>query len=173
MKTYYLIFILMGGFVLILSSCQPIYFTSPQPFDAKNINEFPKEFRGLWISEDDSTFIGKNYFIIKEYKQTHSIAIKEIDTSTIYLLKNNKIYIKEKYAEIGLSEGYPYKLQNDSVQFNAREITKVALSHETFLRKVGEYYLLNTSNTTTWWTLFLIKKTNNQKLEVYILDEDD
>jgi hypothetical protein len=41
------------------------------------------------------------------------------------------------------------------------------------LRKVGENYLLNTSNTTTWWTLFLIKITKSQKLEIYILDEDD
>lgn len=173
MKANNFINILIGSFVLSLTSCQPVYFTAPQPFDAENIYEFPKEYRGLWVNEGDTTIIGKNYFIIKEYKQKNSIAKKEIDTSTVYILKTNKIYIKEKYDDIGLSEGFPYKLHNDSVQFNAREITKVALSYETFLRKVGKYYILNTSNTKNWWNIYLIKKTDNQKIEVYILDEDD
>ena len=156
-----------------LISCDVIYLSTPQPFDAKNIYEFPTEFRGFWVNEGDTVIIGKNYFKNKGYKQIHSIAKKEIDTSSVYILKNNKIYIHNKYEDIALSEGYPYKLQNDSIHFNAREIIKVALSYETFLRKVDEYYILNNSNTTTWWVLYVIKKTKDDKLEVCILKEDD
>ncbi|HEX5743238.1 MAG TPA: hypothetical protein VFY09_05000, partial [Flavobacteriaceae bacterium] len=97
----------------------------------------------------------------------------EIDSSKTYLIKNNKIYIKSNYEEIPLSEGYPYKLINDTIYFNARDITKVMLSHDTFLRKVANYYILNTSNNSTWWFLYLIKKKADNKLEVYILDEKD
>ncbi len=173
MKTKHFIFIFICSSIFSLIACDPIYFTNPQPFDAKNIYEFPKEYRGLWVVEGDSTIIGENYFILKEYKQTIGIAKKEIDTSSTYILKNNKIYIKKKYADINLSEGFSYKLQNDSVLFNSRDIYKVSLSYDTFLRKVDEYYILNTSNTSTWWNLYLIKKTTKNILEVYVLAEDD
>lgn len=182
MKTWNFISILIGSFALILTACQPFYLTSPQPYDSKNIYEFPKEYRGLMINKDSSSYsfdqmdtiiIGKNYFIIKDYKQTNAIAKKEIDSSKTYLIKNNKIYIKSNYEEIPLSEGYPYKLINDTIYFNARDITKVMLSHDTFLRKVANYYILNTSNNSTWWFLYLIKKKADNKLEVYILDEKD
>lgn len=173
MKTQHLMMFLLSGIIYTATSCDAIYFTSPQPFNTKNIYEFPKEYRGYWVNDGDTTIIGKNYFIHKEYKQTHSIAKKEIDTSTIYILKNNKIYIKEKYEDILLTEGFPYQQQNDTIYFKAREIIKLSLGYETFLRKVDQYYILNTSNTTTWWTLYLIKKTLDNTLEISILKEED
>lgn len=158
---------------IIVGGCETIYFSTPQPYNAKNIYEFPKEMRGLWVIDEDTILIDKNYFIYKEYKQTHSIAKKELDTSSIYILKNNKIYIKKKYEDISLSEGFPYRVHNDSVYFNARQVIKVALSYDTFLRKIDEDYILNTSNTTTWWMLYLIRKTADNKLNVSTLKESD
>lgn len=168
-KLNLLLIIIFSGFY---TSCDNLYFNVPQPIDAKNSYEFPKEYRGKWIEEEDTIIIGKNYFIYKDYKQTHSIALNDLDTAT-YLLKHSKIYIKEKYSEIPLSEGYPYAIKNDTIHFKASEIYSFPLSKHNFLRKVNNNYIVNSTDKNNWWYLYLIQPKNDSMLYISILNEKD
>ena len=158
--------ILILGTIPLMISCDKVYISTPQPIDSKNIYLFPGEFRGMWTNEAETIIIGKDYF---KYTQDNeaSVSKQELDTSSSYVLKDHKIYIIDK-EERTISEGFPVKLENDSIYYKERGVYEIALGKRAFLRKVKKNYILNFKEENQWWQLKLIRK--DKKGNIYVED---
>jgi len=102
---YALFFVLIS----LISCTSPVLFDSPQPPDTRDLNKFPRYYRGVYQNTDDSSllYITKNE-VISEYWVEFEIAKKEIDTSSVYYAKGNYLYDKNN------NEKYKVVLRNDT-----------------------------------------------------------
>ncbi len=158
--------------VSILSSCSHVYFNQAQPVDSKNIYKFPLKFRGVWTDNSDSVIIGKTYF--KDISYTNTKKAKNIvDTSSLFITKNNKIYIISSESELKVKGGFPYTLKNDTLYYTEREITEINLSKSTFLRKLDNDYILNIKQKNQWWEIILIAYTKESSILFRLLSKED
>ncbi len=153
-KTLSLLVLLMA----MLSSCNSVYFTEPQPVNSKNIYEFPAKYLGIWMEGEDTIMISKNVYRSVSYRD-ETLLKSEADTSSKHILANGKIYFIQKDDRVKLIGGYPYILSNDTIIYKNREVIEVFLGGNTFLRKVSSRYLLNIKSDELWWELVLIEKS--------------
>lgn len=177
------------GFCFFLISCDTIYFTRPQPIDSKNIYEFPKKIRGVYtnnsrdrnITDWDSIIITKDYFRSVEFSD-QKISKHFIDTSSYFILLDNKIYNFDNKDEIILSGGFPYTILRDTIFYKEKKITEIILSKKAFLRQVSKNnYILNfrpeqknwAEFNENWWIICLIQITDNGNTIVKCLNEND
>jgi metal-sulfur cluster biosynthetic enzyme len=168
MKQKGLIISLIIGIGFLFVSCDQFYFSTPQPIDAKNIYEFPKEFRGVWSDNLDSIIIGKDYYLNIENRKVN-VSKKEVDTSSSYIIYENKIYKIDKEDEM-LNEGYHYSIENDIITYLKREVSEIELGRKAFLRKLGNKYVVNIKNENQWWNIYLIEKTKDGGILLKILN---
>ena len=160
------------GICFLFSACDSFYFTSPQPVDSENIYEFPRKIRGAYSKNNDSVIFGKDYFKSIEYNEDQ-IPRHLADTSSSYILKNNKIYLVDNDEEIKLTEGFPYKLKDDTIFYKERTVFEIALGKKAFLRQVSNYYFLNVKKPNQWWEIYLIEFADNDSVYTRYLDSDD
>ena len=163
--------ILLIGFLPLIISCDNVYISTPQPVDSKNIYLFPREFRGVWTCEENKVIIEKDYFKYAQNSE-YKVSKQEIDTSSSYVLKDNKIYIidNEKWE---ISDGLPFKLEKDTIYYQLPEVTEIPLGKNAFLRKVKNNYILNIKQKNEWWELVLINKDKNGNIIAVRLDIKD
>ena len=162
---FFKIIILLAIFPLIIS-CESISVSTPQPVDSKNITNFPGEFRGTWTCEGNTMIIGKDFY---KYSQDFSVKIPKqlVDTSSSYLLKNNKIYyVDRRKLEIG--EGFPYTLENDTIYYTERNVSETTLGRKAFLRRVKKNYIVNVKQENQWWQLALLEKNKAGEIIIRI-----
>lgn len=159
--------------ILFLVNCELIYFENPQPSDSQNNYNFPKEFLGTWSDETNTITINKDFVYWKDENYPIEILKSEIDTSSQYLVKNDKIYIINKYEDIYLSQGYPYLVKNDTFSFERYKYHEIALGHTNFIRKIGDKYILNQQDNSKWWSLVLFYKNKQNQLIVRSLNRKD
>jgi hypothetical protein len=167
-KTIYLI----GFLLLTLNSCNSVFFSEPQPVDAKNIFEFPAQVRGVWMEGEDTITIGKREYRSVSYRN-ESVAKSIADTSSQYILANNKIFILKNEDAPRLTGGFPYEERADTLYYKARELEEIFLGGNTFLRKVGSRYILNIRNDELWWELLLVEKARDGSVLGRRLSKED
>ena len=192
----------------LLYSCDTYNFSQPQPYDKENIYEFPKDYRGSWLSTDTSEkdahleyHIHKNNVLFISHSResiikgvwprinskgeyvyppammfsTESVIFdslkKPVDTTENYLFKNNKIY---ELDNNGLSKGYNYRTEADTVYMLRYDTTFIDLGLNAFLRKINNnIYVFNIRNTVLgtenpWWRIMLMEKNDNQAFRIWI-----
>ncbi|MFH1001041.1 MAG: hypothetical protein V1783_09390 [Bacteroidota bacterium] len=168
MKKYRNIFFIIG--LLILTACERTYFSVPQPVDSKNIYEFPKEIRGLWVNNFDTIVIGSTQFKSLEYKE-FKVEKSIADTSSSYIFRNGKVFLVNN--DKSLSERLNYSIVNDTVVILKREVQEISLSQNSFLRAIDFGYILNIKNEEHWWELYLIEPNVNGRIIVTSLKHDN
>lgn len=189
-------------------SCDTYNFSQPQPSDKANIYEFPKDYRGSWLSTDTSEkdahleyHIHKNNVLFISHSReaivrgawpkidskgefvyppglmfslesvNYDSLKKPIDTSENYLFKNKKIY---ELDNTGLSKGYDYKTEGDTIYLLRYDTTFIDLGLNAFLRKLNSnIYVFNIRNTVLgtenpWWRIMLMEKNNNQSFRIWV-----
>lgn len=151
-----------------LVSCDTYHFSSPQPIDVKDLVQFPKEARGVWVDEQDldTVVIAKN--TIEFYSYERQVVIKPfgawervmdrpagyysfqsvrydtglnvLDTVANYVIKDGLIY-EIKY---GLKAGCPFFEKNDSLFCTCKNVFLLELGKKFFLRKISKgQYIIN------------------------------
>ena len=162
--------ILIIAFIPLIISCDNVYISAPQPVDSKNIYLFPKTYRGVWTCEADTIIIEKDYF--KYIEHSEKMVLKhDMDSFSSYVLKDNKIYIIDKEQK-EISEGFPYKLKNDTIYYQERIVMEIALAKKAFLRKVKKNYILNFKEGNQWWQVVIIRKDKIGNIIIGKLDND-
>lgn len=164
-KMLFRIIILLAVFPLI-TSCDSISVSTPQPVDSKNIMNFPRDYRGTWTCEGNTVTIGKDFY---EYSEVFDVKIPKqlVDTSSSYLLKNNKIYYVDRWKQ-ELGEGFPYTMENDTIYYTERTVSETTLGQNAFLRRVKKNYILNVKQENQWWQLALIEKNKGGEIIIRI-----
>ena len=163
---------LVGFLILILSGCNSVYFTEPQPVNTKNLFEFPSKYHGVWMEGEDTITINKNIYKSVSYRN-ESIEKSIIDTSSVHLLANGKIYFIKIDDKIKLTGGFPYVLKNDTIFYKYKDVVEVFLGGNTFLRKVADKHILNIKSDELWWELVLVEKSKDGSLYGRRLSKDD
>ena len=121
---------------------------------------------------EDTIMVGKTFYRSISYIEQQlprSIA----DTSAKHVLMNGKIFNVQTDGPIRLSGGVPYEIHNDTLFYKNREIVEVFLDGKTFLRKVGDRYLLNVKSDELWWELLLVERTRDGSILGRRLSTDD
>jgi len=151
---------LFGLLLLILSSCNSVYFTEPQPVNSKNIYEFPSKYHGVWMEGEDTVVISKNVYKSVSYREGNLLK-SFADTSSNHVLANGRIYFIQKEDRMKLTGGFPYVVRNDTLFYKNREVIEVFLGGNTFLRKVADKHVLNIKSDDLWWELVLVEKAKD------------
>lgn len=157
---------------LLLMSCDQFYFSTPQPVDARNIYEFPNKSRGSWTDNGDSIVIGRTNFMSIEYQEA-KVSLKEAKGSSRYRLKRDKVYITDEEKGLKAKRGFPYTLKQDTLFYQEAEIFELKLGEGTFLRKVGDFYLLNSKYSENWWEIYLVEIQPDESIVTRYLNKDD
>lgn len=160
------------GLVVLLQSCDQIYFSSPQPIDEENIETFPEAIQGVYMDQNDSIIFGDDYFRGVNFTDK-KISKIEVDTSDHYILKDQKIYIVDKEQEIKVKGGFPFTIQDDTLYFTELTVMEIALGKKAILRKVGDNYILNIKEEHEWYTLVFMEIAGNGDFTARILNEKD
>lgn len=152
--------------VFLIIACNYCNFENPLPINKKNIYYFPGEFRGKWLNNSkDTVIISKHYL---SYIEIHhkKLAKSLIDTSKKYIIKDKKIYFIEKGQNNSteLSKGYQYIIDKDSIIVNIPIKNEIILSKNSFLRKAGDYYLVNIKNENDWWFIILFERKKDKTI---------
>ena len=172
MKARLLSIVLFFGMGFLFVSCDQFYFSTPQPIDAKNLNEFPNESRGSWTDNGDSIVIGRDNFISVEYNEK-KVAKKEVEASSRYKLKGNKVYVVDDKKGLKAKRGFPYVLKRDTIFYKEAEVFELKLGSETFLRKGDGVYVLNSKHGANWWEIFIVDLNDPETIITRYLNADD
>ena len=162
----YIIFALLT----LLLGCGPyIWFKTPQPKGFDNLNAFPENLMGKYISVKDTNTISieKNAIIREyreklvmtkwEYKEEVGDAISE-DTSFMF---TDKLHVRIKSA-------------GDSVKiFSSKDEDLFHISNRQVLRKYKGYYFLNFKDTNDYWKVKILRLVGDTLEFDFILTEED
>ena len=171
MKTTYLRKKLKIGFAFILVvtsffSCTNALFDQPQPVNAKNLKNIPKEFRGIWNDNRDTIIIDKSYYMHVSFLDEH-ITKAEIDTGKDFKMVNDKLYLTVEDPNI---KDFQYIQKNDTFFYTVRYISNLfCLSDSVLLRKAKHSYVCSVKRG-NWWELFVIQKKKNGEIQIYYPD---
>ncbi len=110
----------------MLYSCDQYYFTTPQPVDSENVYKFPADYRGIWVEEGDTILFEKDYFVNITYTN-RKVAKNMADTSSQYIIKDEKIFVVDEEEEVEIKGGFLYTLKDDTLYFREREMLEVIL----------------------------------------------
>lgn len=158
--------------LLMLCSCNNVFFTEPQPVDSKNSYEFPVKYQGTWIEDNDTIFINKYAYRSVSY-QKEALPKAIADTSSKYVMVRGRIYFIQKEEQIKLIGGFPYQERNDTIFYIKREVVDVSLGGNTFLRKVSDKHIFNTKSDDLWWNIILIEKAKDGSILGRQLSDND
>jgi hypothetical protein len=157
--------------IVIISSCSTVFFDSPQPTDARNLNHIPKAIQGRWKksekNHEETLTIDKNSYR-KIAVEKHGIPGSGKDESKSYRLAEGKIYLADQDFQVG----YPYELLRDTLFFSERTEEELVLSDSVLLRSAKNCYILNLKRG-NWWEIVFIQKMKNGEIHIsYPVSED-
>jgi hypothetical protein len=181
----------------VLTSCDTYHFSSPQPIDAVNLNQFPKEARGIWVDEQDhdTVVIGKKVVAFHSYEKQiilkpfgkwegimdrptgyysfksvkYDTTLKMLDTVSNYIIKDNLIYeIKN-----GLQRGCPFTVKKDTIYCVCKNKFILELGEKFFLREITKgQYIVNVHESLvirpeSEWWQILLMEIGTDKVKTY------
>ncbi len=182
--------------VLFFASCETYNFSQPQPVDEANIYEFPIDFRGSWIDEEDrqTIHIANSYVeMIREgngkimpgawprlnekgeYLFTpfgcNSFQTIRYDSArkpidTITNYFKGKDLVYEINPNGLLETGYPFHIEKDTIMVSRNEISIIDLGRNAFLRKLNERFYVLNIKTS-------ILGEDNKWWQVVIIEKKD
>ena len=88
-KKLYFYFLIIGS---LLSSCVSVYFDQPQPKGGELLTNFPKEFQGKWLGDDDTIYINSNCVKVYEYITDSVTMLKETKLTQFCLSDSIQLY---------------------------------------------------------------------------------
>ncbi len=128
--------------------------------------------KGAWPKIDNR---GEYIFspgLMQTTETIHYDSLKRpVDTIKNILFKNNKIYAVDKK---GLSKGYDFKTEADTIHMLRYDTTFIDLGTNAFLRKLNNsIYVFNLRNTilgedNPWWRIMLLEKNDNQSFRIWV-----
>ena len=94
MKTSKVIFGLLSAF--LLSACNSsVLFLQPQPTGITSLQEFPREFLGVYINGNDQISVSKKYVTAYDFKPV-AMPLKVLDTSIDYRLQGSRLFLPNR-----------------------------------------------------------------------------
>jgi hypothetical protein len=165
MKRKYLIYTIL----IFCIGCGPyIWFKVPQPEGFSNLESFPDDIQGEFISLTDTSTIRIEFDeIVQEYRENLIMTKTEFREETGDSISTDTSFkFADKWDVKVMSIG-------DSVYVYSRKDEQLfKISDENILREYKGYYFLNYKDSTYWKVKIL--KLNNDTLEFdYILTDDD
>ena len=150
-------------------SCTSVSFDQPQPIDAKNCKKIPKKFRGTWVSNDDTTIIGKTFFRKIDWN-FETLSKAELDTNKSLVIRGKFIYDLEDDS----LKGYEYTVMDDSLIVKIPDRFEFTLGNSAQLRSVSKKYLtLNLKQDSIWWNVYLVEKKNDGRIVIRSSKQQD
>jgi hypothetical protein len=148
-------------FLVLTASCSTVFFDTPQPADAGNLDHVPRKLQGRWkktgkTEEATITIDNSSYHIISVEK--YAIPKARIDTSKRYRIEADKIYLKDDEY----STGYPFTVNHDSLFYAVRSDDEIVMSDSVLLRRARNCYVLNLRRKNWWEIVFIQKKRDKQ-----------
>lgn len=137
--------IIFTVFILGLTSCSNVYFNTPLPIDAENLESVPADLQGYWGENNDSFEINDQVAMLIEHKTktvdtliwglSDSLVLRQADNFYIVNLKNDDwwegIIFKKKGDEIEVY--YPnYKETIQSQKLELKNLKKEKYTEEYF-----------------------------------------
>jgi hypothetical protein len=144
-------------FLTSLVACEPpITFTEPQPADTKNISNFPKRIKGVYLSlSDSSTLAIQDQLIQRTYDFNYKIHPNQLD-STSKLSDDTLINLITKEREI-------IKRSGDSLFIHIHHVdTLFIMNYDNVVRKFKSFYFLNMRYNETSWLVQKIQVSKSQ-----------
>ena len=133
--------------------CGPnIWFTSPQPQGKNNLDVFPNELIGKYVSPKDSSvlIINKNK-VIKQFHEQLLMSKKEYRNETGDSIAKDTSFL--------FTDNWHIKVKSfgDSVNvFSWKDEVQFELSEDQLLRKYRGFYFLNTRDTSDYWKVKIL-----------------
>jgi hypothetical protein len=158
-------FILMIG---ILSSCQQVFFKTPQPKNGTDLNYIPQDIQGKYICSKDTIIIKEKSFLvitdsIREYFLSDSIKLR-VSNNLYFLNKKEGNYwsllVCKTFAHdsIQLSAILGISTDNDLAYKQLKKISRVQKSNDYFILNPNKQQLNNLINSEYFQTVMLIKR---------------
>ncbi|HSH52568.1 MAG TPA: hypothetical protein VK982_12660, partial [Bacteroidales bacterium] len=153
--------ILILLFILFFVGCGPyIWFKSPQPEGRKNLDTFPNELIGKYISIDDSSVIIINkYKVIKQFYEKLLMSKIEFQQETGDSLPKDTSFL--------FTDNWHIKVKSfgDSVKvFSWKDEVQFEISDGQLLREYRNIYFLNSRDTGDYWKVKILSM-NSDTLE--------
>ena len=138
---------------LFFPGCGPnIWFTSPQPEGKKNLDVFPNELIGKYVSpKDNSVLIIHNNKVIKQFHEQLLMSKKEYRNETGDSIARDTSFL--------FTDNWHIKVKSfgDSVNvFSWKDEVQFELSEDQHLRKYRGFYFLNTRDTSDYWKVKIL-----------------
>ena len=174
MKNY---FILVVSVVLFLSckdktaeSFYPsVLFKSSQPDNVSEMNHFPREYRGLYMSSDSNFIRILKDKILEE--EVHSFAIHKNELDSI---KEEFVIYKDKYISKISKDTFKIKNFKDSILFaNKRVDTFFIFSASNKLKKIRNHLVISVKDSIFWEVKTLTLDKNSLLIKYIGGNEND
>lgn len=166
MKRSWIIFLVL----LFILGCGPyIWFKAPQPESKPNLNKFPDNVIGEFLSIEDSSIIRiESNKIIREYREEIIMSVEEfrteagdsISTDTAFTFTDNwRFNIKSKGDSV--------------VIFSSKDELLFEISDKQLLREYKDYYFLNYKDTNDFWKVKILNFYSDTLEFDFILSTSD
>ncbi|MEA2106383.1 MAG: hypothetical protein U9P82_06635 [Bacteroidota bacterium] len=156
--------------ILFFVSCSPyIWFQSPQPEGRKNLDTFPNELIGKYVSVSDSSIIIINSDkVIKQYHEKLMMSNTEFYEETGDSIAKDTSFLFTDNWHIKM------KAFGDSVKvFSWKDETLFQISDDQLLREYKGYYFLNTKDTNNLWKVEILRQAKDTLEYDDILKKED
>lgn len=155
-------------FMSRIFSCQPaVTFTEPQPLGVENLDGFPKNSTGSYLSLEDSSLLSvSNKMITRKYDLKFSIHKNQLDSN--YLIGENTI------SNTLTNESAPYYKNGDSLVVWFRHTdTLFTMDYDNVVRKFKGYYFLNKRHDKNAWEVLKMELKNGTIVFSSISSEEE
>ncbi len=167
------------GFILILcmiglfgssQTINSVYFENPQPLNTKNTSSFSADVIGRYYKATDNIIdlVIDSTKIEVKYLVKMLLRMDEIKSNDKYYIKNNLLYgVNEK-------KGLEFFVKNDTVYFGVFQTeTFFEQTDSSFIRKIGNKYVLNEKKEDAWDVTVLYKKDTTLYIRTIDLIEEE
>lgn len=162
------VFILL--FLVLLISCGPyFYFNTPQPNKKKNLDSFPKNITGTYISSIDSSLliIDSKSIVKKRFEKITMSRESFIAETGDTIIKDTSFIFTDNWL-------INMKVIGDSIYVNSsREEDIFSISEKNILRKYKGYFFLNHKDTNDLWKVDILRHYKDTLEFGNILSKED
>ncbi len=160
-KTYIIL-----AFTLALNSCTTIYFKQPQPQSNAALKNFPLEFQGAYIPQEennqDTVYIMADKIIYPETYENF-LPVSSLDSMVNIRIVGDSLY----NSLIPIKHGIAFTITNDTLHYRLETKISMRLSDTLIIKKEGKYLVFNEKESgTEYWNVYLIEKLENENLRV-------
>jgi len=160
---------LLFNFIILLNSCETVYFDSPQPIDGKSLTKFPKAYRGVWGIDNDTMIIDNSSIKQLQYK-VEKFHVQDFLNSTDWVKSNEYAY---HFIDNKIHTKGTYKTTGDSITITILDdVEEHTIGPKLILKKVGGYLILNVQDENNMWNTIYLEKTKSKSIIFKLLNND-